>query len=58
MKILSKNEDITITKQERGHDVIIVGKPKYYKKWLLLLGTNNLRKLSNDSTKKHKEYYG
>ena len=38
--------------QERGRGVVTVDKPKYYKKWLLLLESNNIEKLDYNPRKK------
>ena len=45
---LSKNNDITIMKQDKGSGVVIMNKPKYHEKCLELLNTDQFTKLNHD----------
>ena len=49
---LSKNRDIVIMKQDKGKGVVIMDKRKYQEKCLVLLNTDQFRKLNQDPTKK------
>ena len=45
---LSRNDDIIIIKQDKGHGVVIMSKPKYHEKCLELLNTDQFTKLNHD----------
>ena len=62
VKRLSKNQNVVIMKQDKGHGVVIMDKSKYQQKCLMILEKGNFEILDHDPTKKteekNNEFYG